>query len=210
MKNGILVKSLALTSAVLLLFACGKKDPAAQLAALKEQKAKIEAQIAELEKAAPPTEAPRKIRNVGVTEVAITNFRHYIDLQGKVDAEDNVPVTAKMPGTLTRIFVQNGSQVRQGQLLAQLDDQLLQKSMDQLDVQLATAKDIYDRQKGLWDQKIGTEIPEREKAVVSRSAAVPFFKADQPPNKTPIYFLSTSCSTIEKFSDKRKKYLILV
>ncbi|MBK8555153.1 MAG: hypothetical protein IPL65_04990 [Lewinellaceae bacterium] len=38
MKNGILVKSLALAAATLLIFACGKKDPAAELAALKAQK----------------------------------------------------------------------------------------------------------------------------------------------------------------------------
>ena len=85
-------------------------------------------------------------------------FRHYIDLQGKVDAEENVPVTAKMPGTLTRIFVKNGDNVKKGQLLAQVDDGVMLKSLAELESQLKTAEDIYNRQKGLWDQKIGTEV----------------------------------------------------
>ncbi len=161
MKNGILVKTFLLSVAAIMLFACGQgaKDPAAQLAKLKEQKAKIEAQIAELEKqAGEGAEETRKIKALGISQLETTVFRHYIDLQGKVDAEDNVPVTAKMPGTLTRILVQNGSQVRQGQLLAQLDDQIMQKGMEQLELQLQTATDIYQRQKSLWDQNIGTEI----------------------------------------------------
>jgi RND family efflux transporter MFP subunit len=130
------------------------------LAALKDQKTQIEAQIAELEKqvnAGKPVE--KKVKTVGLTELQPSQFRHYVDLQGKVDAEDNVPVTAKgMGGNLTKILVKNGDNVRQGQLLAVLDDAVMEKTIAQLETQLKTAEDVYNRQKGLWDQKIGTEI----------------------------------------------------
>ncbi len=149
---------------VLLLFAsavitaCGgeTKDPAAALAKLKDEKAQIEQKIADLEK---QVEKPApKIRTVGLSEITIAPFRHFIDLQGKVDASESVMATAKMAGALKRVYVKNGDNVKKGQLLAEIDDNMLQKSLAEIEGQLATATDIYNRQKGLWDQKIGTEV----------------------------------------------------
>lgn len=144
--------------AMAIISACGgnKKDPAAELAALKDQKAQIEQQIAELEKLVEKPAA--KIRTVGLEEVKTTSFRHFIDLQGKVDADESVMATAKMPGALKKVYVKNGDNVRKGQLLAEIDDNVMRKSLAELEGQLVTATDIYNRQKGLWDQKIGTEV----------------------------------------------------
>ena len=161
MKHKTFLPFTTLILAVVLLAACGggQKDPAAQLAALKEQKSKLDAQISTLEKQSGTTgPAAQRIKTVGISEVTSAPFRHYIDLQGKVDAKDNVPVTAKMPGVLTRILVKNGDNVRQGQLLAQLDDNIMGKNLAELELQLRTAEDVYNRQKGLWDQKVGTEM----------------------------------------------------
>lgn len=161
MRNKNLLLMVVLGSALTFLSACGGgvPDKAAQLAALKDQKAKIEAEIAALEKELGPAEGSEKrIKTVSLMEVAPGTYRHYIDLQGKVDAEENVPVTAKMPGTLARIYVKNGDAVRKGQLLAQVDDAVLLKQLAELENQLKTAEDIYNRQKSLWDQKIGTEV----------------------------------------------------
>lgn len=150
-----------LAAMMLLLAACGggPKDPAAQLAALKDQKTKLESQISDLEKqinAANPPE--RKLRTVGLSEIKTEAFRHYIDLQGKVDASESVQATAKMPGALKRVYVKNGDNVRQGQLLAEIDDAVMLRSLAEVEGQLKMAEDVYNRQKGLWDQKIGTEI----------------------------------------------------
>ncbi|MFN0173578.1 MAG: efflux RND transporter periplasmic adaptor subunit [Saprospiraceae bacterium] len=147
---------------IALLAACGgggSKDPAAELAALKDQKAKIDVQISELEKQANAANpALKRVRTVGLTEINTAPFRHYIDLQGKVDADESVMATAKMPGSLKRVLVKNGDNVRQGQLIAEVDDAVMLKSLAELEGQLATATDIFNRQKGLWDQKIGTEV----------------------------------------------------
>ena len=160
MKHSTFLPSITLTLAIVLLSACGaKKDPASELASLKDEKSKIEAQIADLEKQVGPTQpATQRVKTVGLTEVNSGAFRHYIDLQGRVDAKDNVPVTAKVPGVLTRILVKNGDNVRKGQLLAQLDNSVLAKNLSELELQLRTAEDVYNRQKGLWDQKVGTEM----------------------------------------------------
>lgn len=162
MKNITLVSLSLYTFAAVLLAACGgqqPKDKSAQLAALKDKKAQLEAQIAQLEKeVGSAAGAPQRLHTVGLTELQSQPFRHYIDLQGRVDAEDNVPVTAKMPGTLTKVLVKNGDYVKKGQLLARIDDELMLKGLAELELQLKTAEDIYNRQKSLWDQKIGTEV----------------------------------------------------
>ncbi|TNE57595.1 MAG: efflux RND transporter periplasmic adaptor subunit [Bacteroidetes bacterium] len=161
MKHTILVHLSALALLAALFTACGGPagDKSAQLAALKEQRANLDAQIAQLEKEIGETsDGPRRVRTVGLTELQPQPFRHYIDLQGRVDVEDNVPVTAKMPGVLTSVLVKNGSMVKKGQLLATIDDQVMEKGLAELELQLKTAEDIYNRQKGLWDQKIGTEV----------------------------------------------------
>ena len=160
MKHRTFLPFITLTLLVVLLAACGKpQDKNAELATLKDQKSKLEARIAALEKEVGATPgAAQRTKTVGLTEVTTAPFRHYIDLQGKVDAKDNVPVTAKMPGVLTRILVKNGDNVRRGQLLAQMDDNVMSSSLSELELQLRTAEDVYNRQKGLWDQKIGTEM----------------------------------------------------
>ncbi|MEQ1744801.1 MAG: efflux RND transporter periplasmic adaptor subunit [Saprospiraceae bacterium] len=158
MKHTTLV---TLSSLAILFAACGgpAQDKAAQLAALKEQKSALESQIAQLEKeVGPAAGGQQRVRTVALTELQPQPFRHYIDLQGRVDAEENVPVTAKMPGTIVRVLVKNGDFVKKGQVMAQLDDDVMLKGLSELELQLKTAEDIYNRQKGLWDQKIGTEI----------------------------------------------------
>lgn len=156
-KNLLLLASAILATAFI--SACGggaKNDPAAELEKLKADKAQIEAKIADLEKQVGKP-AP-KVRTVSLSEVSTTVFRHYIDLQGKVDATESVMATSKIPGALKKVYVQNGDNVRQGQLLAELDDNVMLKGLAELDGQLVTATDIYNRQKSLWDQKIGTEV----------------------------------------------------
>ncbi|MCC6280428.1 MAG: efflux RND transporter periplasmic adaptor subunit [Saprospiraceae bacterium] len=161
MNNKNLLSLVTIGLGILLLTACGgnPQDPAQQLAALKEQKAQLDTQISALEKQLGAANGPvMRIKTIGVTEVNTGLFRHFIDLQGKVDADESVTATSKMPGALKRVYVKNGAEVRQGQLLAEIEDNVLQKSLAELDGQLATATDIYNRQKGLWDQKIGTEV----------------------------------------------------
>ncbi len=162
MTNKNLLQFTSIALMITVLAACGgggSKDPAAELAALKDQKAKLDVQIADLEKQVSATNpAVKKVKTVGLAELTTAPFRHYIDLQGKVDADQSVMATAKMPGALKRVLVKNGDNVRQGQLIAEVDDAVLLKTLAELDGQLVTATDIYNRQKSLWDQKIGTEV----------------------------------------------------
>jgi membrane fusion protein (multidrug efflux system) len=145
----------------LLLAACNRppQDKAARLEELKKQHDALQAEITALEKElGTGGGGAQRVRTVSLTEVQLDTFQHFIDLQGRVEAENNVPVTSKIPGVLTRVLVENGDAVRKGQLLAQIDNEVMRSGLTELEVQLRTATDLYNRQKALWDQKIGTEV----------------------------------------------------
>lgn len=100
----------------------------------------------------------KKIINVAVTEIQPKVFKHYIEVQGKVDGDENVAVSARTPGVVLSINVDEGERVTKGQLLAILDAQVLYASLADMENQLVFVTDIYNRQKNLWDQNIGSEI----------------------------------------------------
>lgn len=166
-------------SAVILLAACGgseKQDKAAisekkaELEKKKKEQIALTSEIEKLEKelAKIDTGSAKKANAmlVSVTPVIVAPFNHYIELQGKVEAENVSYVTPKYgPGQVRAVYVTPGQQVSKGQVLLKLDDALMQQQITAarsglatLQTQLNTAKDIYNRQNNLWKQGIGTEV----------------------------------------------------
>jgi membrane fusion protein, multidrug efflux system len=166
-------------SAVILLAACGgseKKEKAiiTEKKTLLEKKKKEQANLAadikklENELATLDTAAAKNTnaKLVSVTTVAQAPFVHYIELQGKIDADNVSYVTPKYgPGQVRAIYVSQGQTVSKGQTLLKLDDAIIQQQvtaarsgLTTLQTQLNTAKDIYNRQNNLWKQGIGTEV----------------------------------------------------
>ncbi len=103
---------------------------------------------------------------VGTTTLTTKNFAHYIDLQGRVDAENISYIAPRMgPGQVRAIYIKKGDYVRNGQLLLKLDDAIVRQqivaarqSTETIKTQLAFAKDLYNRRGNLWKQGIGTEV----------------------------------------------------
>ncbi|TWW00574.1 efflux RND transporter periplasmic adaptor subunit [Chitinophaga pinensis] len=142
-----------------LMAACSSPSPEAKLAELKKQEATLKQQIAELEKQTQKGDTTeRKKKAVIVADVQDTVFEHYIDVQGAVDARENVSVSAKIPGIVTAIHVKEGQSVSKGQSLAQVDDQIMRANMAELHTQLDLANTMFQKQQNLWNQKIGSEV----------------------------------------------------
>lgn len=142
----------------ILLFSCNRAiDKKAELEKLQKEHDKISEQIIKLEKEIGQN-GIIKPDNVAIAEITPQKFVHYIEVQGKVDGDDNIGVSARTVGYITKIYVKQGQVVKKGQLLASLDDQILQKTLKQATDQLAFVTEIYNKQKNLWDQKIGSEI----------------------------------------------------
>ena len=85
-------------------------------------------------------------------------FNHYLEIQGSVKTKQNILVYPEMPGILKNIYVKEGQRVSKGQLLATIDDGGLSNQVAQLEATTQLAKTTYERQKRLWEQKIGSEI----------------------------------------------------
>ncbi|HCZ36132.1 MAG TPA: efflux RND transporter periplasmic adaptor subunit [Cytophagales bacterium] len=147
----------ALTSVVLI--GCGEEDKATKLAGLKKQQSELTKQITELEKElAGTTKTEVKTKEVAALVVKTQPFDHYVKTQGLVEAEDNIMVSAKGMGVITQVFVKEGEAVTKGQTLAQIDNSLIARNVEGMKAQLELAVSVYERQKNLWDKKIGTEV----------------------------------------------------
>jgi len=100
----------------------------------------------------------KNIPLITTLEVKEEVFTHYIELQGNVQTKQNVLIYPEMPGILESVFVKEGQKVAKGQVLARIDDGGMSSQLAQLQTNVAFAKTNYERQKRLWDQKIGSEI----------------------------------------------------
>jgi membrane fusion protein, multidrug efflux system len=168
-----------LITAAFILASCGgsKKDgqaaindKKAAIEKLKSEKSKTDAEIKKLQdelmKIDTNTANAAKIKLVSITPVSTQNFQHYIDLMGKVDADNISYISPRMgPAQVKAVYVSQGQFVKKGQLLLKLDDAIMRQSvtaskqqLEGIRTQLGYAKNIYQRQKNLWDQGIGTEV----------------------------------------------------
>ena len=107
MKSKLLSFTLPTLTTALFVVACssGSKDKSTQLAELKAKQAELASQISSLEKeisAENPTTATRRAKEVAVVELAPKPFDHYIKTQGAVEAIDNILVSAKTMGIVTK------------------------------------------------------------------------------------------------------------
>jgi len=126
----------------------------------KAEQVKLAAEISKLETevAKDNPEAKLKFKQVGVTEVTPKPFDYFIKTQGAVEAIDNIMVSARTAGVLSVVNAREGDVVSKGQTLAQIDNSILVRNADELKASIDLAKTVYERQKNLWDQKIGTEV----------------------------------------------------
>jgi len=162
-----------LFSAALILNACStKKEPSLEeilatnnIEQITSEKIKIDAALQEL--TANLNKLNRKLTSLNKDKNTplITTFKvqeeaftHYIELQGNVQTKQNVLVYPEVPGILKEVLVKEGQQVKKGQILAVIDDGGLaqQVLLSQTNEQLA--KTTFERQKRLWNEKIGSEI----------------------------------------------------
>ncbi len=161
MKAGFFYISLAVA-----MFACKsannleKKE--AELADYKKQYEELETKIASLEKEISQAGGKKNVVTkpvyVSIDTLEPGVFRHYVEVQGKVDTDKNITLVSKASGTIEKIYVQKGQYVKAGTLLASIDDAIVQKGIEEVNTQLSFATNVYEKQKRLWDQKIGSEI----------------------------------------------------
>jgi RND family efflux transporter MFP subunit len=95
---------------------------------------------------------------VSIQALTTQPFDHYIEVQGRIDGNENIGVSPRTAGVVTRVIVTEGETVKKGQALAELDADVLKRNLSDLQNQLSFVTDLYEKQKALWDQKIGSEV----------------------------------------------------
>jgi RND family efflux transporter MFP subunit len=154
---------LVLLLAVLFLASCAgtKADetPEQQIRAYEKQIAEINEKIQQVSSDASSDDINvAALSSVKAEEVKTSFFKHSISVSGNVEAIKFAGLNPEMSGKIISILVAEGQVVNKGTVLAQLDDRLLQSQLKQAETSLELAATMYDRQKELWEQNIGTEI----------------------------------------------------
>lgn len=116
------------------------------------------AQLADLDKLIAESDTTTELPGVSLYKVMPSPFEHHFSVQAGLEAEYNALVFPEIAGVVKNIYAKEGEKVSKGQKLFQLDTELIRKSIQEVQTQYELAVDIYNRQKNLWDQKIGSEI----------------------------------------------------
>ncbi|HMR90846.1 MAG TPA: efflux RND transporter periplasmic adaptor subunit [Chitinophagaceae bacterium] len=144
-------------------------------AKLNEEITKLQADIAKLDTSADAG----KPKLVALETIGTDSFRHYIDLQGKIDAQNVAMVAPRGQGGVVKaVHVRQGQSVGKGQLILTLDNSVamqqveaLRSQLPALESQAKLAESVYERQQNLWKNNIGTEVQVLQAQTNAESAA---------------------------------------
>jgi RND family efflux transporter MFP subunit len=160
-------KILLLTVFSILFAACSQKENSGNidnliesknLANIQAKRVELQAQITKLDEAIATLDTTKVAALVSIQTLKDTVFNHYLEIQGNVDTKENILVQPEVPGTLVTLNAVAGQRVSKGQILGRVDDGGGSQQLASLENQYALAKTTFERQKNLWDQKIGSEI----------------------------------------------------
>jgi len=160
-------KILIITVFSLFLFSCGKSEQeqsieklvaSKDIKGLQAKKVALQAEIATIEEALATLDVKIEEALVGISTVKDTVFNHYLEVQGSIDTKENILIQPEYSGTLTSLTVKAGQRVSKGQILGRVDDAGMSQQLASADNQYQLAKTTFERQKNLWDKKIGSEI----------------------------------------------------
>ena len=172
-----------------LLFSCGKKEDTTNidsliasknLVSIKAKRTELQTQLTKLDDAIAVLDVKKQEEAlVSVLAVKDTVFSHYLEVQGNINTKENLIIYPQFSGILNTVNVVAGQKVSKGQVLGTIDDGGLSQQLAQIETQLALAKTTFERQKRLWDQKIGSEIQylQAQTNMISQQKAVSQMKA---------------------------------
>lgn len=131
----------------------------------------------------------RKTMLVTTTPVQLGDFAHYIEVTGAVLSKKNVNISAEVAGRVLNIKAVEGMHVRRGEVLAEVDAEAIDRNIEEVEKQLELANIIFEKQKRLWDQQIGTEVQfleaKNRKEILEKSLASVSTQRDKATIKAP-------------------------
>jgi len=146
---------------ILITSACGSNKEA-QLEALKAKRDKINQQIEQLEAQITATSDTLAVNTastfVSVEDIKLQNFEHFIEVQGKLDGDENLAIYPETAGNVVEVYASAGEHVNAGEVLARINDAAYQEQLKSLETNYALALETFQKQENLWKQEIGSEM----------------------------------------------------
>ncbi|MBL0036410.1 MAG: efflux RND transporter periplasmic adaptor subunit [Flavobacteriales bacterium] len=100
----------------------------------------------------------RNVSTVTAAPVVAGTFLHYVDVHGNVKADKSAALFAQGGGRVRNILVKAGDQVRAGQLLVSIDNDMVARQIAQAETGAELARTTFEKQEKLWKQQIGSEM----------------------------------------------------
>lgn len=95
---------------------------------------------------------------VKIEPVKIAPFKHEIKVQGNVETDEDILLSAEMGGLITAVNVKEGQTVQKGQVIAQVDASIMNSNMQELQTQLQYAEYMLEKQVELQKRGVGSEF----------------------------------------------------
>lgn len=95
---------------------------------------------------------------VKIEKVQSKKFIHEIRIQGNVETDKDVLLTAEMGGLITSIKVKEGQKVSKGQVIATIDASVLSSNVQELKTSLEYAEYMLGKQEELQKRGVGSEF----------------------------------------------------
>lgn len=156
-------KILTAATFVALLFSCtpekeGIEKLIEERDQVQTQYEELGARLAELNAQLEKQDTAKRYILITTMPVKVAEFQHYFEVQGNIEADKNVMLYPEAGGVIRNILVDEGERVKKGQVLVDLDTEIIELQIKEVETSLELATTTYERQKRLWDQKIGSEM----------------------------------------------------
>jgi len=120
--------------------------------------AKAEGEISQIDLELASLDTTAQWNTVTILAAGSSAFQHDFDIYGTVKSDQSVTLYPESAGRIQRVLVRSGQKVSAGQVLVELDNSVMQSSLAEIKTQLDLAQTLFDKQKRLWDQGIGSEV----------------------------------------------------
>lgn len=159
----MLKKSFYIISSLAILVACSKPTKEEKIAQLEKEILTTEVTLNKMKSELKALSGDAVLKTTFDKLVTTTSpskgaFATYIEMPGKVVSRQNILVGPEVNGNITALYVVNGQMVQKGQMIAKIDDVLFKSNIEELESTISLAEDLFERQKNLWEQKVGSEL----------------------------------------------------
>lgn len=127
---------------------------------LKDKRTALKVQLAEIDEQIKNMDTVRVIMLplVEAMSAEVRTFKHKVIVQGDIETDQAAMIVAEANGLIKSIPVKEGQRVAKGQILAQIDTEILASNIKELKTQLDFAEYNLEKQNQLFDRGVGTEF----------------------------------------------------